>query len=472
MRRASALPVLLLLAFLPGCKGTYHAEKDLWQIRKDHYRMIADPAKASPPEFARLVAEYRALIKYYPAWAESSRIQYSIADMLSQRGEYADARNEFGKVLDMPNASDDICSRAMFRIGEQYEKESNWPAALRTYEVLQSSYAMTSTGLRVPLIISRHYRQAGMPAESRRSLEKAEKIYKQLIDSDPSNANVAFWENLLVSAYGGLGEWNEAVKELKRISEKYFRTEAAAGALFQMSLIYREYLNEPGIALALCERILREYPADSPVRRDAQYEIADLMFEHGDIAGSRSEMLQILDKYRSNIALCAVAQLGIAVAYEKEGNWDKALFEYNKLNLKYPDSLQAMQAMLLVAKHYMDENEMQLAERSFDKAVDKFGMFVKVFPDRPAAAVAQEYIGIAYALQEKWVDAIAAFDMLRSRYPSSGRAPLAVYRMAEIFRLKIKDSGKAASLYSQFVRDYPDHELAEKARAILRNLNS
>jgi tetratricopeptide (TPR) repeat protein len=470
-RAKTAALIFLVFAAFSGCKGTYHAEADLWHIRKDHRKVLADPATAVPSEFAELLGEYRKLIRKYPSWIESARIQYSIADMYSQRKDYGTAREEFSKVIQMPGAGEDIQSRARFEIGVQYEKESNWPEALKQYELAASKYGTTAVGLRAPLIIAQHYKQAGLNGESRKYFEAAIATYRKLITSDPAGENVLFCENLLVTAYGNQGLWGEAVREMKAIAGRHYRTEASAGALYQMSLIYREYLNEPDIAIALCERIVREFP-DSRVKRDAQYEIADILFEHGDLAGSRVEMTRILDKYSNNVALCAVAQLGIAVGYEKEGSWEKALFEFNKLNFKYPDSLQSMQSMLMVAKHYRDNNELMEAEKAFRRAVDKFDMFIRAFPDRPGAVAAQEYIGLAYSLQERWVDALTAFETLRYKYPSSNRSSLAVFRMAEIYRLKLKDDKKAALLYGQFVRDYPDHELAERARAILKKINS
>ena len=65
-------------------------------------------------------------------------------------------------------------------------------------------------------------------------------------------------------------------------------------------------------------------------------------------------------------------------------------------------------------------------------------------------------------------DAVAQWEFLRSQYPTSSLRQRALYEEAEIERHDLHDRATANKIYRQFLKRYPQDELAEQARSGLR----
>lgn len=104
---------------------------------------------------------------------------------------------------------------------------------------------------------------------------------------------------------------------------------------------------------------------------------------------------------------------------------------------------------------------------SLSAARDGFQEFLRVAPGDPRASEAQFYIGETYTKDPD--AAIAAYQKVVDRYPTSTRAPTALMRMA---RLEIArgDRTAARTHLNQIVRAYPRSDEADEARTQLGRL--
>jgi tol-pal system protein YbgF len=103
-------------------------------------------------------------------------------------------------------------------------------------------------------------------------------------------------------------------------------------------------------------------------------------------------------------------------------------------------------------------------------AVSGFEAVIKNFAGTQAAAEAQFFIGESYYLENKWVEAIAAYTLEIQNYPKSVFAPEAAYKRG----LSLERSGQldAARASLEFaVKTYPDTDGARLARQRLDGLN-
>jgi len=102
-------------------------------------------------------------------------------------------------------------------------------------------------------------------------------------------------------------------------------------------------------------------------------------------------------------------------------------------------------------------------------ALSEFADFTKYFPNDTHAPEAQYYMGLIYDHAEQYDDAAQVFDAVAGRYPDSPKAADAMY-MKGIEYQKAKSDKKAIAAYREFLKEYPNHADAAKARARLRIL--
>ncbi len=66
--------------------------------------------------------------------------------------------------------------------------------------------------------------------------------------------------------------------------------------------------------------------------------------------------------------------------------------------------------------------------------------------------------------------AISYFDRVIDNYPDYEKIPYCMFLKGFVFENSLKDMGKAEAAYSDFINEYPDHDMTEAAKFSLQNL--
>ena len=84
----------------------------------------------------------------------------------------------------------------------------------------------------------------------------------------------------------------------------------------------------------------------------------------------------------------------------------------------------------------------------------------------------KEYYDQAYKYMgnEKWSDAEASFQAIMDQYPQGELYPKAMFMVAYINANHIKNLEKAKKIYTEFLKKYPNHDLADDAKYEIENL--
>jgi tol-pal system protein YbgF len=106
---------------------------------------------------------------------------------------------------------------------------------------------------------------------------------------------------------------------------------------------------------------------------------------------------------------------------------------------------------------------------SLSTAREGFQEFLRIAPSDPRAPDAQFYIGESYSRDPD--AAIAAYQRVVERWPSSPRAPAALLRMAKL-EIARGDRAEARTHLNQILRSYPRSDEAEEARTQLDRLGT
>jgi tol-pal system protein YbgF len=106
---------------------------------------------------------------------------------------------------------------------------------------------------------------------------------------------------------------------------------------------------------------------------------------------------------------------------------------------------------------------------SLTTAREGFQEFLRIAPSDPRAPDAQFYVGESYSRDPD--AAIAAFQRVVERWPSSPRAPAALLRMAKL-EIARGERTEARAHLNQILRSYPRSDEAEEARSQLDRLGT
>jgi tol-pal system protein YbgF len=104
-----------------------------------------------------------------------------------------------------------------------------------------------------------------------------------------------------------------------------------------------------------------------------------------------------------------------------------------------------------------------------DLALQEFNDYLKYFPTTLFAGNAQYYIGDIKYKAADYPGALQAFDAVLERYPDGTKTPDSHYMKALCY-LKLNKNDAAATEFRDIIKHYPDTDLAQKARARLREM--
>ncbi|MGH9532956.1 MAG: tetratricopeptide repeat protein, partial [Terriglobales bacterium] len=115
----------------------------------------------------------------------------------------------------------------------------------------------------------------------------------------------------------------------------------------------------------------------------------------------------------------------------------------------------------------------------YRRVIDAYWRVYRISPVSPRAhealnAMAQLKTNMGRIFDDPRVleDAVEQFGFLRREYPGSRYRWEALLTVAEIQRDDLENTAKARAAYQEFLRLYPDHKLADVARAAIEDLNA
>lgn len=182
----------------------------------------------------------------------------------------------------------------------------------------------------------------------------------------------------------------------------------------------------------------------------------------------------------------------VADEYFKLGDWRKAIDEFQKVKEGYPqtnyakkaeDAINHISGLLLdkeaedaynLARRLYDEGKLDKAFEEFRRIIDAYPESRYVDPAREAMAniskkmideASKEFYdkGRGYQMNMEYKKALASYNELLTRYPTSYWAPYAQYAKGEVYYVSQRDYRRALEEWMKVVENYPHHELSPHA---------
>ncbi len=178
------------------------------------------------------------------------------------------------------------------------------------------------------------------------------------------------------------------------------------------------------------------------------------------------------------------AQIKIADLYQSLGHSERAFKEYGVYLEKYPKGAEferAVETQFQLATSFLEgERRKVLGVKtlpSMQRAAEMFADILKRAPYSKWAALSQFNIGRAMEKQDKWPEAVAAYQMVVDKYPADEIAADAQYQIGYIYYTLAKSGSndfsarhRAREAYEDFIMRFPDSEKVAQAQENLKQL--
>lgn len=214
-----------------------------------------------------------------------------------------------------------------------------------------------------------------------------------------------------------------------------------------------------------------------------QMKKAEDLEARGDVGGALDAYRGLVKRYGLSV-LAPKAQRKIGVLLERGGQNDKAYDAYATYLQKYPkgeDFESAVESMFKIGKMFLEGEKRKLLgvklAPSMDRAKEMFDGIVKRAPFSKWAPLAQFNIGQALEKQGKYGEAIAAYTIVTTRYPTDAIADDAQYQIGYVRLVEFRGgsydqagANKAREAFEDFVNRYPDSEKVPQAQENIKQL--
>jgi tol-pal system protein YbgF len=108
-------------------------------------------------------------------------------------------------------------------------------------------------------------------------------------------------------------------------------------------------------------------------------------------------------------------------------------------------------------------------EGNYDKAMTEFQKFLTDYPDSEYSDNAQFWIGECYFFKKNYEQAILEYEKVVKNYSSGNKVPYALLKQGLSF-LNLRDKTSAKLLLQQVIKDYPNTNQARIARSKLQEI--
>ncbi len=296
--------------------------------------------------------------------------------------------------------------------------------------------------------------------------------YEKLYPKSPDLYQILF---LLARAQSALGQFLPARASYARIAATSPLPEDRSAALLKTARLFLENLALPDSALAYFGKV--EKFANPLARQELAVKKGQALAALGNFEEARKTLL---GPSGWNFGWAEQKDFLLAEWEFYFLNFDEAEKKYNALTDAYPrgervnDALRRIALLKLMGKAKDSPLAVyaailkDLAQFKENFAQEKITALEGTDPALAADALLSW--GIYLVERQKIIEAVSAFEKIRTQYSQTAQAPLALEKLGELTELK-KEPERAKSYYSELLENYPDAINVEGVRGKLRRLS-
>ena len=316
--------------------------------------------------------------------------------------------------------------------------------------------------------------------------EEAISAYRDLMETKSANMVKSKASVGLADAYRFLRRNDEAMEAYQQTLVEFPRTSQSEKAMFHIAELHLTFYHDPQQALIAFRSLLAAAPETS-FKAEAMFRIADCHVARSSIRDAITQYNRILDPASklNEPANFARAKYHLAEMDLYRGEIDSALEKFNEVADGFTGNSYANDALhwsIFLDEGRRGEEESLLAfiqakllKRQYkgNDALAAYKQYLSDHPNSPIGDLAILEIGVLLDEMQKPMEAIAAFQNLIERYPTSRVGINAQRSIAEIYELRIFDIPQAITEYETILLTFPEHynndAIRRKVRALTTN---
>ncbi|MEA3409129.1 MAG: tetratricopeptide repeat protein [Candidatus Eisenbacteria bacterium] len=225
-------------------------------------------------------------------------------------------------------------------------------------------------------------------------------------------------------------------------------------------------------------------PDDASVLSQAQLDVAAIVarsrMELAEIAVGSEDMdeavrlyASVRDGYSYNRDLSVEASVALAKITELSGHWEDAVAVYEGLMSDWPPArdeaaipdARILRAPIRVATGYFAREEEARGREWFERARDYYKEWAEEWPGSRTAELAMSFGAETFLMEERWSDAVVAYEDLDRDYGHDGNRPGIWLTLADTYSNKLNREATARDYYLKVVENYPE-EIAYATAAL------
>ena len=309
-------------------------------------------------------------------------------------------------------------------------------------------------------------RQMGLASQKAGNPGRAVENFQAYLDEYPEGADRAEVRFALGEAQLAAGlllparlTWTDLARDLEK-ADPAGSNELRGRALFQVSRTYGlpSPQDETGLNLgvAALRRSLEADP-DGPMAVQAAFEIATSYQARGHAEDALTAFRNFLngegfeasgdESARSYAELKMTAQFQVAAILNGQGQFDAAIAAWETYLVEFPNGPQSADAQRAIVDTRLAIAAEALRVENYDDAREAWSAFVARYPLDARVPQVLFQIGESYGRQERWDEAVAAWETLAGKFPGTEPAAHAEYQIALVLE---EQKGKPAAAIERY----------------------
>ncbi|MDH4222956.1 MAG: tetratricopeptide repeat protein [candidate division Zixibacteria bacterium] len=445
----------------------YNLERDLYKAEKLRQVLFINLKSATTEDFKRVIKPYHEVVNLTsqskpPLDKELSDLaasaQLRIAELYFLQNEFDSSIRSFQQVLKSYPQSISQNKKALLSLGRIHERRYQREKAVQVYHQLLDNYTpLLKKNIPDPEIfeIPNHLIQLYSLQEDKtkreQEFENARDYYQNLVHSYP-NTQISYAATIsLARAYQLQRMWKESLQILETARDT--SGQIPAGVLIQIGNIYYDELRDEKKALESFSQVI-DSTTDTLSMAEAQTKIGIIYFQKEDYASARRELSKVNRLYPKATSYISTAQYLIAQIYDKGGEWERALNEYNWLMVNNPLSPEGLDAPLRIVSYNQKRNP-ELALESSDKAVKHYDELLDKYKDKPFVPLIENQKAKLYILGKDFNNAALCWQKISEKYAGTDAGLNALLNLWRLYRLELKDEKKLKEISARIESEYP-----------------
>lgn len=261
MQKLSLLTIVVCASLLAGCtQDQYFIERRYYRIQQAAAKIFQNPHATPPRALKRAIMALNNFSAKYTKSNLGLDAQFSIAKLYIATEEYDAARAQLNKIISENASLAPVCAEAVFIIGNTYELQDKWLAALGQYRKVIQEYPRTPRGFNTPVYIAMYYKGKYQPEKMNEALREAVAHYNGLALQYPDTP-IGLQSRLVeAQCYMELKEWTSAIETLRQVIAGYKERAGVDTLLLNIAAIYDRQLHDTAKAIDTLQTVIKGYP--------------------------------------------------------------------------------------------------------------------------------------------------------------------------------------------------------------------